>query len=238
MKETCDFSRSFITFVTKNRTNNARIQVEARCEMLDQENGTKENYYLVASCKGEDTYGKGCLFLVPNYDFCMLYSSKDFMIIRTHGNAELNNTTVGDNQGHFLDVNFHIKMIDAEVLGENEKIIQATLSNRLLNGRTEITDKTGRFLATIEFPIKTMNVNDISMMYQIDTGPILLPDFASTKERIVERFNLAYIAYNQPNEAYFVILEPTLIKDGSKDKVSHYSKVTRFDVKNLVLAYI
>ena len=236
MTETCDFSRSFITFVTKNRTNNARIQVEARCEILDQENGTKENYYLVASCKGEDTYGKGCLFLVPNYDFCMIYSSRDFMIIRTHGNAELNNTTVGDNQGHFLDVNFHIKMVDAEILEENEKIVQATLSNRLLNGCTEIIDKTGRFRAMIEFPIKTMNVNDISMMYQVDTGPILLPDFTSTKERIVECFNLAYVAYNRPNEAYFVILEPTPIKDGSKDKVSHYSRVTRFDAKNLVVA--
>jgi hypothetical protein len=235
--ETCDFSRSFITFVTKNRTNNARIQIEARCEMLDQENGTTENYYLVASCKGEDTYGKGCLFLVPNYDFCMIYSSKDFMIIRTHGNAELNNTTVGDNQGYFLDVHFHIKMIEAEILNENSKIVQATLSNRLLNGRTEITDETKRFRAMIEFPIKTMNVNDISVMYQVDTGPILLPDFTSAKERVVERFNLAYVAYNRPDEAYFAILEPMPIKEGSSDKVSHYSRVVRFGARNSVTAY-
>jgi len=234
--ETCDFSRSFVTFVTKNRTNNARIQVEARCEMLDQKNGTIENYYLVASCKGEDTYGKGRLFLVPSYDFCMVYSLKDFMIIRTHGNAELNNTTVGDNQAYFLDVHFHIKMVDAEVLEEDEKIVQAALSNRILNGRTEITNETGRFRAMIEFPIKTMNVNDMSVMYQVDTGPILLPDFTSTKERIVERFNLAYVAYNRPNEAYLVILEPTPIKERSNDKVSHYSRVIRFDARNLVIA--
>jgi len=110
--QTCDFSRSFVTFVTKNRTNNARIQVESRCEIFQHEIGRTETYYLVASCKGEDTYGKGRLFLVPSYDFCMIYSSKDFMIIRTHGNAELNNITIGDNQGHFLDVHFHIKMVD------------------------------------------------------------------------------------------------------------------------------
>ena len=67
--------------------------------MLDQEAGESEDYYLVASCKGEDTYGAGCLFLVPSYDFCMIYSSTDFMIIRTHANAERDNTTVGDNRG-------------------------------------------------------------------------------------------------------------------------------------------
>ena len=29
--KTCDFSRSFVTFVTRGRGNNALIQVEARC---------------------------------------------------------------------------------------------------------------------------------------------------------------------------------------------------------------
>jgi len=29
--KTCDFSRSFVTFVTRGRGNNARIKVEARC---------------------------------------------------------------------------------------------------------------------------------------------------------------------------------------------------------------
>ena len=30
-----DFSRSFVTFVTRGRGNNARIQVEARCVLKD-----------------------------------------------------------------------------------------------------------------------------------------------------------------------------------------------------------
>jgi hypothetical protein len=222
--ETCDFSRSFITFVTQNQTNNARIQVESRCILTDLKSGTSEIYYLVASCKGEDTYGEGRLFLVPSYDFCMIYSLKDFMIIRTHSNAERDNTTVGDNKGFFLDVHFHIKLVEGKVFDSNDAIVKATLENLVLNGRTEI--KNERYNAIIEFPIKTMNVNDISVMYQVDTGPILLPDFTSTKERIVERFSLAYVAYNKPDEAYFVIQEPTPIKND--DKVSHYSRVVRF----------
>ncbi len=233
--ESCDFSRSFITFVTKNRSNNARIQVEARCVILDQETGESEGYYLVASCKGEDTYGEGRLFLVPSYDFCMVYSSTDFMIIRTHANAERDNTTVDDNRGHFLDVHFHIEMVDAEVPRSNAEIVQATIANRILNGRSEIADASGRYRATLEFPIKTMNVNDINNAYQVDTGPILLPDFTSSKERMVERFQLAFVAYNQADEAYFVIQEPAPVAADSIEKVSHYSKIVRTDAQNMVL---
>jgi hypothetical protein len=234
--KSCDFSRSFATFVTKNRSNNARIQVEARCVMLDRETSESESYYLVASCKGEDTHGKGRLFLVPSYDFCMVYSSKDFMIIRTHANAERDNTTVGDNRGHFLEVDFHIEMADADVLESNEEIVQATLANCILNGRSEIADEAGRYQAMLEFPVKTMNVNDISNIYQVDTGPIPLPDFTSTKERMVERFQLAFVAYNRADEAYFVIQEPTPIAAGNREKVSHYSKVVRTDARNSVMA--
>jgi hypothetical protein len=85
--ETCDFSRSFITFVTQNQTNNARIQVESRCILIDRKSGTSEIYYLVASCKGEDTYGEGRLFLVPSYDFCMIYSLRTANLITSVFNS-------------------------------------------------------------------------------------------------------------------------------------------------------
>ena len=236
--KSCDFSRSFATFVATDRSNNARIQVEARCDLLDLKTGESENYYLVASCKGEDTYGKGCLFLSPSYDFCMIYSSTDFMILRTHVCADSDNTTVGDNRGHFLDVQFHISMVDAEALENARDVVQATLASRLLNGRTEISDDAGRYRAIMEFPIKTMNVNDINNVYQVDTGPILLPDFMSDKERMVERFQLAFVAYNRLNETYFVTQTPTTIaaKDGAK--TSHYSEIVRENAKNVVIALL
>lgn len=238
--KSCDFSRSFITFVTKERSNNARIQVEARCEIFDQQTGKSEDYYLVASCKGEDTYGTGRLFLEPSYDFCMIYSAADFMIIRTHGNAERNNTTVGENRGFFLDVHFHIKLVEAELLPDNKAVAAATLDNRRLNGRTEIVSPNGRYRAIMEFPVKTMNVNDIQWIYQVDTGPILLPDFESEQseqKRMVERFQLAFVAYNKDDEAYFVILEPTpvLADNPNRPKVSHYSRIVWMDAKNSLL---
>jgi hypothetical protein len=90
----------------------------------------------------------------------------------------------------------------------------------------------------IEFPVKTMNVNDINNIYQVDTGPILLPDFEAKKERMVERFQLAFVAYNKPDEAYFVIQEPIPAVSGRADgpKMSHYSRIVRTDSKNAVMA--
>jgi len=233
---TCDFSRSFVTFTTKGRGNNARIQVEARCELTDTKSGTTETFYLVASCKGEDTYGKGQLFLVPSYDFCMIYGATDYRIIRVHGNAARDNTEAGQIADRFEGVKFDIKMVEADVLPDNKAIVEATLAGRVVNGRTEIADPTGRFRAAIEFPVKTMNVNDERWVYQVDTGPVLLPDFGSEKPRMVERFVLAYVAYNKPDEAWFVIQEPTPVAEGKPDKVSHYSRVVGMKASNSVLA--
>jgi len=81
-----------------------------------------------------------------------------------------------------------------------------------------------------------MNVNDIRRAYQVDTGPILLPDFTSPKARMVERFVLAFVAYNRPDEAWFVIQEPTAVADGRPEKVSAYSRVVAVKARNSVLA--
>ena len=235
--KSCDFSRSFITFVSHERYNNARIQVEARCEMTDGETGKIEDYYLVASCKGEDTYGTGVLFYHPSYDFCVIYSGIDFRMIRTHYNAERDTPTVGENRGHFLDVQFHVRTVDAETLADAGAIVEATLGSRLLNGRTEVTSPDGRYTALLEFPIKTMNVNDIRTIYQIDTGPMIVPNWEASGDRMVERFELAFVAYNREDEARFVIQEPTPVESEREDgpKVAAYSRITRMDARNSVV---
>ena len=80
----CDFSRSFITFVGKRFTNSARIQVESRCELTDGQGQSLGEFFLVASCKSEETYAAENLFKVPNYDFCAIFSADEYQIIRTH----------------------------------------------------------------------------------------------------------------------------------------------------------
>jgi len=233
----CDFSRSFVTFVTPGRGNNARIQVEAICTLTDTSAGTTEDYHLVASCKGEDTYGTGVLFLDPSYDFCAIFSPKEFHIIRVGAPYKKMNT-VGAIEERFEAVHIDIRRVEAELLRGNDAIVKATLSNRVINARTELFDPAGRYRALVEYPVKTMNVNDIRMTYQVDTGPILLPDFEAAAGRVVERFQLAFIAFNRPDEAYFVIQEPIPALPGCPDspKICHYSRIVRLAASNTVLA--
>ena len=235
--QTCDFSRSFVTFITPGRENNARIQVEARCTLSEIATGKTHDYFLVGSCKGEDTYGAGILFLDPSYDFCGIFSADEFILIRA-GVPYTEKNTVGAIRDLFEGVRLDITLVPGEVLESNPAIVHATLANRALNGRCEIADDAQRYRAEIEFPIKTMNVNDIRTIYQVDTGPILLPDFASAKERMVERFSLAFVAYNRPDEAHFVIQEPVATAQGQPDspRVSDYSRIVRMAANNAVIA--
>jgi len=234
--KTCDFSHSFVTFVTPGRANNARIQVEARCTIKNAQQNIAEDYFLVASCKGEDTYGTGVLFLEPSYDFCGIFSDQEFMLIRVGVPYHVNNT-IGANQGHFEEVRLDIRMVEAEELAAPEAIVRATLANQMLNGCVELADGVEPWRAAIEFPIKTMNVNDLRNIYQVDTGPVLLPNFAAQKERMVERFQLAFVAYNKADEAYFVIQEPIPAAGDQPTgpRVSHYSRIVRMATKNSVV---
>lgn len=236
--DTYDFSQSFVTFITRGYENQARIQVEAVCHLTDQEQGTTEDYYLVASCKAEDTYGSGVLFVTPNYDFSAIFSSTEYLLIRVgvpHGSKK---NSVGRHTDFFEEIRIAPLQTQGEILETREAIIQATLANRRLNGYSEIADPTGRFQVTIDYPIKTINVNDRRNIYQVDTGPLLLPNSEAQKEYAVQQFQLAFIAYSKPDEAYFVIQEPTPVNPDQPDslQVSHYSRVFGQKVKNIVIA--
>ncbi len=231
----CDFSKSFITLCGRSSKSNTRIKVEARCEIHDTLTGQTKNYYLLASCKGEDTYSKGRLFLDPPYDFSMIIADKEFLIIRNFANTLFDNVQPGFWKEAFGDIDFYIKMARIEQLSDKIKIAMITEGSVIINGRIEISDQSGRYRAILEFPIKTLNVSKENELYQVDTGPILLPDFSSSENKaMIERFNIAFVAYNNSYEAYFIIKEPTAITADAKNKTSFYSHIIRLNSVNSI----
>ena len=73
--------------------------------------------------------------------------------------------------------------------------------------------------AIIECPVKTMNMDEQADIYQVDTGMVLFPDLSKRCDRQkIETFSLAFVAFNAPHFADFVIEKPTpIIKDGVED---------------------
>ncbi len=64
--------------------------------------------------------------------------------------------------------------------------------------------------------------------FQVDTGPILVPDFKIEGESAIDRLEIAHIAYNRLDRAEFIFRRPTPIEgeDGNTlCQVLHYTEV-------------
>jgi hypothetical protein len=236
--DVCDFSRSFITFVTHGKGNNARLQVESVCRLRDREATEAQTFYFFASCKSEDTFAKQDLFYEENYDFCGVFSEDEYILFRTMATHTERFREQGMWRDRFEDVKRHIVTVEARALESAGDVVQTSLANVPMVGQVEFTSPDGRFEAHLEFPIKTMNANDIDVMYQVDTGPIAFPDFGMEAEKTYERLSPAYVAYNAPDFADFVIQEPTqvAIEGGKPGCVTHYSRIVSLRATTRVVA--
>ena len=246
----CDYATSFATFVVKGRGNLARLQVESRCLLMDEDNLLQEEFFQFASCKSEDTYAGQNLFTVPNYDFSGIFSRDNFVIFRARRPEDTRDYAErGKVRERFEDLLLEIRPApESTILSTNEEIVKATLEGLRLVGRTEIRNERNGHRAILEYPIKTMNVNDQKQIYQVDTGPLVFPDFeAQTKSPAgnqdsalgaVEKLELAYVAYNRPDQAEFILQRETAIRAGGKkvQRVCHYSEIRQMRAKNTLLS--
>lgn len=225
-----DYSRSFVTFVTKGRGNNARLQVESRCTLTWA--GRTATYLFFASCKSENTFAPRDLFHADNYDFCGIFSEEEYAIFRTKSTHHAGWKEQGLWADRFEAVHQHPVWVEAHELATPAQMVQASLGNVPLVGRVEI-GASGQ-TAVLEFPIKTMNANDIETVYQVDTGPLAFPDFALPAQRQIERLLPAYVAYNAPDFADFVVQQPLEVAGGVQ--VTHYGKLLSLPARTAVLA--
>ena len=222
------FNRSYMTFRVDNPTNVARIQLDARCTWYDRNAGTTVDYFLITPCKSERMYLEEGLFQDPNSEFCGVWSADEHLIIRTHASHERDNREVGRNSPRFAAVDFHpVPYRETIELSGDAEIVQATLAHRSLHAVTEIENERSQCRASIEYPIRTMNVDPQAQRFQVDTGPIPWPDFEAVVDRTVDRFRRAFIVYNDFRRAEVVVEGPTLIEgQGSADcYTSHYSQI-------------
>ena len=76
------------------------------------------------------------------------------------------------------------------------------------------------------------------IMYQIDTGPIAYPDLSKPFDPPLDCLRLAFVAFNAPHFADFVVEQSTaLVEDGQeKGKLYHFSGPFSLPAKNTLLA--
>ncbi len=227
-----DYGRSFVTFVTPGRGNNARLQIESTCRLLSADQAPRD-YYFFASCKSENTFAERDLFHEDNYDFCGLFSDSEYAIYRTKAVHHDGFCESGVWRERFEDVQWTLNYTRGEVLDHAEAIVRATLDGRVLIGTVE-WESEGVHCA-IEFPIKTMNANDLHMIWQVDTGPVVFPTGLQQGRLGIETFSPAYVAYNSARVADFIAQGPLNVGDVA---VTHYHQRISVEAQARVFALI
>jgi hypothetical protein len=205
-----DFAHSYMTWIPHDQGNIARIQLDAACTLIDDHAGKSEQFYLIAPCRAEHMYLDTPLFQLPNYEFCGIWSADDFLIIRTAWVSERDNRQYGRGRERWREVRLDIRTYaHTQALNDEAEIVQATLDNLALNARTELTDAESGRRAILEYPIKTMNLMQEPPRFQVDTGPLILPDFTATvTNHSIECFEMAHVVYHTLDKAEFILRKP------------------------------
>ena len=253
-----DFSSSYIVFrldtskvIPKSVShppplsiNNVRINHECFATLLDKKTDRSESFYLGANCKTERVGVEKDIWTQPNADYVPIFSASHYLILKTfeHTQVEvpLHPPTLGIQpirqhsliSENFSEVKQIQKIMEGKVIDDIDSIIDHTLSGKNLNALTKIEND--RYIFTIQYPIKTMNVNEVERMMQTDTGPILFPDLSNEFENVLKDIQLAYIAWNRKGYAEFIVRKEKAINE--QVSVFHYCETHKLQVENSIIA--
>ena len=198
------------------------------------------------NCKTERVGVKEGIWTEPNADFVPIFSDDRFITIKTFaragtevelyppGSGTQSDRLSGKNADAFDRVTFDVRECEAVVLDSIDAIVEATLSNRPIVARTTIDE--GPYRLVLEYPVGTMNASERDRIYQTDTGPVPVPDFAAPPEAIIETFELAFAAFNAPDWIEFLMRSRMPIAEGVE--VYHYSRTVRYNAKNELLCAV
>ena len=219
-----DYGQSFL--IGNAALNEVRFWVESRTRIIDDQTGKVEDYIQTGACKSENTFGEKDLFYEDNYDFLPIFGPEYGVIFRRKAYVSGRYKSCPAADAMWEGQKYHlVESKDAKELTDNAAILAATYAYTPLVSQTEIRNEETGLRAIIECPVKTINTHREKNIYQVDTGPVAFPDLSTRHERHVDGIALAFIAFNVPHFADFILEVPTQIGEGDKaTEVYHYSK--------------
>jgi hypothetical protein len=212
-----------------------RFWVESRARVIDERDGTTEEYYQCGACKSEDTFARKNLFYRDNFDFTPIFGTHSTVIFRRKAWLNTNYRTIYPADAPWGGTIDHLCFAaQARLLKTNAAILRATIDALPLVAQTEIWNQKAGLRVVLEYPVKTMNINKEKQIYQVDTGPVVFPDVARRRKNLAEAINLAFVAFNVPQFADFVIEAPTAIREQGRKvaTIRHYSKIISLPAAN------
>ena len=208
-----DYGRSFVN--TKASWNSPRFWVESRCRVVDRKSNESVEFLQCGLCKAERTFAHRALFADDNYDFLPVFTEDEGVIFRRLVRVADKYREVRPIDQWWGGTEPQLRTVRARVLRSPDEVFAAMREGKPIVGQTELSDpKTGR-VAVIEYPIKTINFERDRRDWQVDTGPVILPDLSAPPERWSQAFQLAHIAFRTPYWADFLVDQPTSVRTGA-----------------------
>jgi hypothetical protein len=195
-----DFRHSYV--ITAGSRNSVRFVPESRCVIFDDPENDTFEYVQCAACRSEYTFSQKNLFTEHNYNFTPVFG-------RDHTAALFCEYAI-HNERYFRSANADEAPLSVwgkpsfvvhaartpEPLDTPRALIVAAKAGAYIVVRTEIANAERGLRALVEYPAKTINMNERSNVFQIDTGPIVFPDLWATQKGHLEALRLAFIAFN------------------------------------------
>lgn len=243
MTKTYDFERSFITWISTRVNHTPRMRVDAACRIVAGDR--TEDFFLSIPNIGEEMYTEKPLIHRPPFDFIMIGSpSGEFMFAKTYADARRNvveRRRVGevmstqDGRGATVtDMNFRMAAAPgARALTNYADIRAAILGGVRLNGRTTWAAPGGGVTAILDYPIRVCNVSHATDKWQIDNGPVLIPDLAAGAPWL-PNLRPGYIVFHAADWAD--ICRRRLASGDPAEDGSQYSGPERVAVRNELMA--
>jgi hypothetical protein len=255
----CDFQRSYMFWDVPYRTdprpyarhdtplgNRVRILLESLLDVADPSTGTSEQFVLIAPCRTEWVYAEDRLFQIPSREYRNIYSL-------THGRGVGGGMTVTadelpgqpsrarPNTEDYRYLKIEVaRYPGTKTLETVDELIAATEERLPINGRTELRDAATGRTYVLEYPIKTLNYEPEQRSFQVDTGPVIVPDLQATEGLMIDRLARAHVIYNHKHldRAEFILYRPTPIVEGGREvaRVMHYSEVQVHPATHTLLA--
>lgn len=222
--------------------NSVRFWVESRTTIYDEAAGSATAFYQCASCKSENTFGEKDLFYWDNYDFMPIFGGQnveDLLIFRRYARITDRYREIKKSADSWGQPILKLRAAtNVTELANWEQIRDVTAEAIPIVARTEIANSETGLRAVIEYPVKTMNISLDHQKYQVDTGPIAFPDLSKKFEPAIASISLAFVAFNVPHFADFVIEQPTpVVEDGQERcRIHHFSNPISLPAKNTLLA--
>ena len=204
-----DFRNSFI--LTAGPKNSVKFVPESRCKIFDERDDSDYEFIQCASCKSEYTFSSESIFTDNNYNFTPVFgtdmTTAVFSEYVIHSDRYLR---VGDMSDGPLTVwgkpSFHLHEADNfEILQTAPAIMAAVRAGKHIVIQTEFVVAERGLRVLLEYPAKTINMNEEASAVQVDTGPIVFPDLSVTYDRHIDALRLCYLAFNNSGRCEIII---------------------------------